>query len=88
MNVVGATHAFERWLASEVSVVRSDLTLKHRAMAESPFAFFRATFYLWLLRWAEAAGDLAAAPALLGVGDSTSRTTARGGIARAASSGE
>jgi len=69
MNVVGATHAFERWLASEVSVVRSDLTLKHRAMAESPFAFFRATFYLWLLRWAEAAGDLAAAPALLGVGD-------------------
>src|ERR1700726_3874889 len=38
-------------------------------MAESPFAFFRATFYRWLQQWHEQCDDLAKAPAVLAVGD-------------------
>ena len=38
-------------------------------MAESPFPFLRATFYRWVQRWPEVCPELAAAPAVLGVGD-------------------
>ena len=38
-------------------------------MAESPFPFLRATFYRWVQRWPEVCPDLAAAPAVLSVGD-------------------
>jgi hypothetical protein len=48
MNVIKATRDFERWIAKQIPLVRSDVALKHRHMAESPFAFFRATFYRWL----------------------------------------
>lgn len=38
-------------------------------MAESPFAFLRATFYRWMQLWGEECKELADAPAVLAVGD-------------------
>src|SRR5205823_9516885 len=54
-----------------VPLYHPDLEYKHRQMAHpaDPFPFFRGTYYRWVQRWAEAAGDLAAAPAVLAVGD-------------------
>src|SRR6266478_2290858 len=69
MNVIKATRDFERWLAKQIPLVRSDVALKHQHMAESPFAFFRATFYRWLQLWHKACEDFAKAPRLLVVGD-------------------
>src|ERR1700756_5223990 len=69
MNVIKATRDFERWLAKQIPLVRSDVALKHQHMAESPFAFFRATFYRWLQLWHQACDDIASAPKVLAVGD-------------------
>src|SRR2546426_655767 len=41
MNVIKATRDFERWLARQIPLVRSDVALKHQHMAESPFFFAR-----------------------------------------------
>jgi Uncharacterized protein conserved in bacteria (DUF2252) len=69
MNVIKATRDFEHWLAKQIPLVRNDVALKHQHMAESPFAFFRATFYRWLQQWHEHCDDLAKAPNVLAVGD-------------------
>jgi hypothetical protein len=69
MNILKATADFEHWLAKQLPIIRQDLALKHLHMAEAAFPFFRATFYRWLQLWPEACGDLAKAPAVLGVGD-------------------
>src|ERR1700730_9677754 len=69
MNVIKATRDFERWLATQIPLVRRDVAQKHQHMAESPFAFFRATFYRWLQLWHEACGDLVKAPRILSIGD-------------------
>jgi hypothetical protein len=69
MNIIKATRDFERWVAKQIPLVRSDVALKHQHMAESPFAFFRATFYRWLQQWHEHCDDLAKAPKVLAVGD-------------------
>ena len=69
MNIVNATHDFERWLARRLPVVRQDLALKHASMAEAPFPFLRATFYRWLQQWTKINADLAKAPHVLAVGD-------------------
>src|SRR5260221_14239976 len=69
MNVIKATRDFERWLAKQIPLVRSDVALKHQHMAESPFAFFRATFYRWLQLWHAACGALVKAPHILSIGD-------------------
>jgi hypothetical protein len=69
MNIIEATTEFEKWLEREVPLVRQDLTLKHAAMAEAPFPFFRATFYRWLQLWPEVCGGVTEAPKVLGVGD-------------------
>jgi hypothetical protein len=69
MNVLKATRDFERWLAKQIPLVRGDVALKHQHMAESPFAFFRATFYRWLQQWHEHCDGLAKAPRVLAVGD-------------------
>src|SRR6267143_5414351 len=69
MNVIKATRDFERWLAKQIPLVRSDVALKHQHMAESPFAFFRATFYRWLQQWHKHCDDIAKAPKVLAVGD-------------------
>jgi len=69
MNIIEATTEFEKWLERQVPLVRQDLTLKHAAMAEAVFPFFRATFYRWLQLWPEVCGDVTKAPKVLGVGD-------------------
>ena len=69
MNVIERTRDFERWLARQIPLVRQDLELKHRHMAEAPFSFFRATFYLWLVRWHRECLDLHNAPEVLAIGD-------------------
>jgi hypothetical protein len=69
MNVIKATREFERWLAKQIPLVRSDVALKHEHMAESPFAFFRATFYRWLQQWHKHCDDVTNAPRVLAVGD-------------------
>jgi uncharacterized protein (DUF2252 family) len=69
MNIHQATSSYEKWVASCVPLERSDLAFKHRQMALGLFPFFRATFYRWSQIWREVAGDAAAAPPLLAVGD-------------------
>jgi Uncharacterized protein conserved in bacteria (DUF2252) len=70
MNVVEATQAYDRWLAQRLNViVKRDLKLKHREMAQGAFSFLRASFYRWAQVWPLLCSDLTAAPAVLGVGD-------------------
>jgi Uncharacterized protein conserved in bacteria (DUF2252) len=69
MNIVKATRHYETWLGQHTTLVRPDLRLKHQRMAESPFPFFRATFYRWMQVWPEVCSDLAKAPRVLAVGD-------------------
>lgn len=69
MNVLKSTRHYEIWLSSHTPIVKADLRLKHRRMAEAAFPFLRATFYRWMQLWPEVCPDLAAAPKVLGVGD-------------------
>ena len=69
MNVVKATHRFEEWLGRHTLLVKPDLRLKHKQMADAVFPFFRATFYRWMQVWPEVCPDLAKAPPVLAVGD-------------------
>jgi len=69
MNIIKATHDFERWLAKQIPLVRRDVALKHAHMAESSFSFFRATFYRWLQLWHQNCLDVAGAPKVLAIGD-------------------
>jgi hypothetical protein len=69
MNIVKATNRYETWLARHTTLVKPDLRLKHQRMADSPFPFFRATFYRWMQLWPEVCSDLAKAPRVLAVGD-------------------
>ena len=69
MNVVKATRRYEAWLGQHTTLLRPDLRLKHQHMAESPFPFFRATFYRWMQVWPEVCSALAQAPRVLAVGD-------------------
>ena len=69
MNIVKSTKLYEAWLHEQTTVVASDLRDKHRAMAEAPFPFLRATFYRWLQLWDAHCPYLAGAPKVLGVGD-------------------
>jgi hypothetical protein len=69
MNIITATEQYERWLRHRTPVIESDLRLKHKRMAESPFFFLRATFYRWVQLWPEVCPDLAKFPTVLAVGD-------------------
>jgi len=68
-GVLEATQEFEKWLSVQLPIIKQDLTLKHKSMAESAFPFFRATFYRWLQLWPVVCEELAKAPTLLAVGD-------------------
>jgi hypothetical protein len=50
MTVTEATRDYERWLGSQLPLVRADLRRKHQQMQKDPFAFFRATYYRWVQR--------------------------------------
>jgi hypothetical protein len=69
MDIIKATNRFEKWMAQYTTLVRRDLCLKHQRMAESPFSFFRATFYRWMQLWPQLCPDLSQAPKILAVGD-------------------
>jgi hypothetical protein len=69
MNIFKATQDFENWLEKRLPIVGQDIALKHSLMAEAPFPFFRATFYLWLKHWEAVCDDVAKAPGVLAVGD-------------------
>ena len=72
MDIVGSTEAYEAFLRAELGeeVVEEGLEEKHRKMAgEGAFPFLRATYWRWAERVPASAGDLAAAPAVLAVGD-------------------
>jgi len=68
-DIVEATSGFETWAARHVHMVQSDVKLKHRLMAQSPFPFFRATFYRWAQWWPLVCPELSHAPQVLAVGD-------------------
>jgi uncharacterized protein (DUF2252 family) len=69
MDIKKATQAYEAWLGSKMPLIDADLRLKHLRMAQSPFPFFRATFYRWVQLWPQVCPELAGAPPVLGVGD-------------------
>ncbi|HLB90014.1 MAG TPA: hypothetical protein VJK29_20315, partial [Terriglobales bacterium] len=69
MNIVKATRRFEEWLGQHTTLVKRDLRLKHKHMAEAAFPFLRATFYRWMQIWPEICADFAKAPRVLAVGD-------------------
>ena len=72
MTFIEATCDYEAWLAAAIPepLVRADLDLKHRLLADpaDPFPFFRGTYYRWARHWASA-GPAADAPRVLAVGD-------------------
>jgi len=69
MRIDLATQKYEAWLGEQMPLIRADLALKHRLMAESPFRFFRGTFYRWAQLFPRICARLMDAPQLLGVGD-------------------
>ncbi len=68
-DIVQATADFEKWAGRHVNLIASDVKLKHSLMAQSPFPFFRATFYRWAQWWPIICPQLAQAPQALAVGD-------------------
>ena len=68
-SMIAATADNERWVCGQVAMVQSDLSVKHRLMAESVFPFLRATFYRWTQLWPVVCPQLARAPQVLAVGD-------------------
>jgi hypothetical protein len=68
-SIVEATSSLERWAGQQVSLIPSDLALKHQHMAEAAFPFLRATFYRWAQLWPLLCPELAKAPQVLVVGD-------------------
>ena len=69
MNIVQATHQYERWLSQHTTLVRPDLVLKHALMKRDAFSFLRATFYRWTQVWGDVCADLCGAPEVLAIGD-------------------
>jgi len=69
MDILTATKDFESWASRHTQVVRSQLSDKHKQMAESPVQFLRGTFYRWTQLFPEICPELRKAPAVLAVGD-------------------
>src|SRR5208282_4909904 len=69
LNIRKATESYESWKAARTKLVKADLEYKHEQMADSCFAFFRATFYRWVQLWDENCIDETKSPAVLAVGD-------------------
>lgn len=69
MDIIQATSTYEAWTGKYTPLLSEDLELKHQRMAESLFAFLRATFYRWMQLWPQVCPELAQTPAVLAVGD-------------------
>ena len=60
---------YDRWLAGRITVVRTDVARKHAEMQADRFRFLRGTYYLWLARVVDRAGDALDAARVPLVGD-------------------
>ena len=69
MDILTATKDFENWVSRHTHVVKTQLSDKHKQMAESPVQFLRGTFYRWTQSFPETCPDLGKAPTVLSVGD-------------------
>src|ERR1035438_1230954 len=69
MNIHKATQSYENWMRSCTAVIEAHLRLKHKQMRESPFLFFRGTFYRWAQLWPDVCASLRDAPTVLAVGE-------------------
>ena len=69
MDILTATKDFEKWVSQRTPVIKTQLSDKHRQMAESPVQFLRGTFYRWTQLFPEICPDLGKAPTVLAVGD-------------------
>jgi hypothetical protein len=58
MDIQTATRDFEKWVNRHTHVVKSQLSDKHKQMAESPVQFLRGTFYRWTKLFAEICPEL------------------------------
>src|SRR5258708_9893246 len=68
-SILAATLDLERWKSQQISIVRGDLVLKHRMMADAVFPFMRSTFYRCAQLWPMVCPELARGPQVLAVGD-------------------
>jgi hypothetical protein len=70
-DIAKSVNAYEHWMGKQLGheIVGRDIALKHEKMRQSPFAFLRATYWRWAETILEICPDLAAAPAVLAVGD-------------------
>jgi hypothetical protein len=69
MHILTATKDFEKWVSNRTHVVKTQLSDKHKQMAESPVQFLRGTFYRWTQSFPEICSGLGKAPTVLSVGD-------------------
>jgi uncharacterized protein (DUF2252 family) len=69
VNIVESTKSYEKWLRSQMPVVRRDIDRKHEIMRESAFGFLRATYYRWIQQLAKLAPPPKDAPVVLAIGD-------------------
>jgi hypothetical protein len=69
MNILTATKDYEDWVSRHTHVIKSQLSDKHKQMAESPIPFLRGTFYRWTQLFPEICSELRKAPEVLAVGD-------------------
>lgn len=70
-NIKDSAKAYESWLRRQIAgeIVAKDLARKHEKMAQSPFAFLRATYWRWSETIFEVCPTLSSAPKVLAVGD-------------------
>jgi uncharacterized protein (DUF2252 family) len=71
MAITESTRTYEQWLYAQLGkqIVEKDLREKHKKMADGPFPFLRATYWRWAETILDLCPELAAAPAVLAVGD-------------------
>ena len=69
MSFRSVNDEYEAWLATQCSVVASDLDYKHKRMRKNAFVFLRATYFRWAGQIEELCPELGTAPAVLSVGD-------------------
>src|SRR5262245_38928227 len=68
-SIRALTRDYEAWLGSQTPLVAADVRQKHVNMGLSPFAFLRASYYLWAREWIDGKSELAQAPVVTAVGD-------------------
>jgi Uncharacterized protein conserved in bacteria (DUF2252) len=68
-SILRATRDYEEWLGTQLRLLPADIGLKHEAMREGRFAFFRGSFFRWAREWKQWCPEVADAPRVIAVGD-------------------